>query len=224
MIEINLDESITNEKFWSQLFKLINCSYQIDYIKYKHKKYFNCSNMWNDAKIVIKKFKLLNIKPCHKDYECCGYFDCDSKRYNKKKVNLDEIEYVFSSQFDFEELFDYYDEKLLENINKIINQMNEMNEFNFEPKKIIFSSEKNIKIINENGFNDDHRGSDHTLLKLPFVSEVDLGKKFSLYDILVANFNLKSHKFDNWYELYCGTKCTQTYNSIIVSLDFDHGS
>jgi hypothetical protein len=45
------------------------------------------------------------------------------------------------------------------------------------------------------------------------------------FEILIgSNSNLKSHKFDNWYELYCGTKYTQKKNLVTIELEFDHGS
>jgi len=49
MYHIILDDSDINNKFWSQLFRIINKSYQIDFIKYKNKNYFNCSNQWYDG-------------------------------------------------------------------------------------------------------------------------------------------------------------------------------
>lgn len=249
MIEINITDSSTNNKFWTQLFRIINKSYKIDYVKYKNKKYFNCSNTWYDATTLLARLQQTNIKPCHKDHKCDGYRECDNNRYCKKNVESNEIEYVYSGTFNLYELYDEdyddyddyddndfdsedeeiynsKDKQLLKITNKkpneIISQISKLNLF--QTNEIKFISNKNIKIINRNGFNKDHRGSDHTLLKLPFVSEVDLGKEFTLYDLLVSNSNLKSHKFENWYELYCGTDSIQTNNSIIVRLNFDHGS
>jgi hypothetical protein len=235
MVEINLDELITNNTFWSKLFRIINRSYQIDHIKYKKRNYFNCSNLWYDYKLLVK--------PCHKNHECKGYFDCDNaSKYNKKYVEINQIEYIYSGIFDDsddeendeendeekddeeDDNNDYYkndNKNEYKESSKIIEQLSNLE---LGPKEIKFISKKNIKIINKNGFNNDHRGSDHTLLKLPFVSELELGTEFTLYDLLVANSNLKSHKFDNWYELYCGTKCKQTQNLVTIELDFDHGS
>ncbi len=50
--------------------------------------------------------QLSNIKLCHKDHKCNGYFECDSERYCKKNVELNDIEYVYSGTFDLEELLD----------------------------------------------------------------------------------------------------------------------
>lgn len=162
---------------------------------------------------------MLNIKPCHKDHICKGYFDCDSKRYCKKNVKPEEIEYVFKGSF-----YLNHEDEDIEADGIEDNLIIQIRDLNLKPNEIKFISEKNIIIINKHGFNDGHRGSDHTLLKLPFLNGVNLGKEFTLNDLLIANSNLKSHKFDNWYELYCGAKCEETTNSIFVSLKFDHGS
>lgn len=65
--------------------------------------------------------------------------------------------------------------------------------------------------------------TDHTIIKLPYVSEINLGKEFTLEDLLNANFNIKSHKFENHYELYCCTKCELYKNKIKINIEFDHG-
>jgi hypothetical protein len=56
------------------------------------------------------------------------------------------------------------------------------------------------------------------------LSEVQLDKEFNLYELILTNTNLKSHKFDKWYELYCGAKCKKIGNKIQINLEFDHGS
>lgn len=89
---------------------------------------------------------------------------------------------------------------------------------------IKFISNTNIKLTNKDGFNYDHRGLDHCVIELPFLTEINLGKEFTLEDLIISNTNLKSHKFDYWYELYYGTSCLNNDNFIEITLKFDHGS
>ncbi len=93
-----------------------------------------------------------------------------------------------------------------------------------KPEEIKFSTCKIIKFVNNRGINDDHRGYDHTKIKLPFLSEVQLDKEFSLYELIITNSNLKSHKFDKWYELYCGAKCKKIDDKIHINLKCVHSS
>jgi len=233
MHEINLLDISSDKNFWLQLFAVVNRDYQIDWIKYKNKNYFNCENTWYDAEEILEKMKEKNILPAHINHECCEYDECENKfKYNKTNTNISDIEYVFSGSIDLEDLADRVDDKHDNNnkninpesnykINKIILMISKLK---LEPKEIKFISEFNIKIVNKCGFNHDHKGSNHTLLKLPWIDEVNLGKEFTFFDLLSANYNLKSHKFDKWYELYCDVSCEKLNDLVIISLNFNHGS
>lgn len=234
MNQINIDKYVKNDIFWSQLFRGINNSYDIDYYIYKKKNSFNCSNQWYNTSNTIKRMKELNIKPCHKDHKCTGYSSCDNcYNYDRKKASLNNIKYIYSGNFklddedDADDADDADDDENNDENNNLIdtnNFLNQITKLNLEPEQIKFTTNKKIKIINKCGFNDDHRGSNHTLIELPFVSEISLDNEFTLYDLLVSNTNLKSHKFDNWYEMYCLASCSEKSDTIIVKLEFDHGS
>jgi hypothetical protein len=43
---------------------------------------------------------------------------------------------------------------------------------------------------------------------------------FFLEDLIIANINLKSHKFDYWYELYIGINVEEYDDYVVVSLDY----
>jgi hypothetical protein len=225
-MQIQLDELDNIDEFWSQLFRVISNSYSLDYVKYKGKNYFNCTNMWYEASDILGKYDG-DVKFCHKDHECGGYSDCDNcSKYNKRKVNSNEIKYFFSGKFstselavDEDDLTDTINKKILE-IEKYASTIDGISVL----KSIKFVSEKNVIVINQCGFNKDHRGSDHTLIKLPFETKIVLGNEFSLEDIVVSFTNLKSHKFDGWYELYCGAKCKINQDDMIMELNLDHGS
>lgn len=48
----------------------------------------------------------------------------------------------------------------------------------------------------------------------PFIiyKKIKLSKIFTLKDLIVCGFNLKSHKFDRFYELYLSTFCEVDVN------------
>lgn len=89
------------------------------------------------------------------------------------------------------------------------------------PKEI-----EKITLINISGTNEDHRGSDHVDIDLNLWDEIDLGGN-TLGDLATGFFCVKSHKFDNWYELYCGVKrieWNEETKTLEISIWFDHGS
>jgi hypothetical protein len=84
-----------------------------------------------------------------------------------------------------------------------------------------------LHIINISGFNRDSRGSDVSEHPLSFKELSIFEKEFSLYELGNALYNMKSHKFENWYEMWCDRpKFTyyKTKNTTIALIVFDHGS
>lgn len=283
-MNIFIDEQICmDEKFWTAMFKVINQSYRIGYIKYKGKNYFNCSSSRYDGDKTYNKMIQNNIKPAHKNHPCkCdwNYNDSDHKKFNKKKVSSNEIEYVYSGKFNVSIIEDYKkhllnlgkkmnmlfhdyfhsgnfniddlynrddmylfqcDENIInikltdeydlineldkDDARKIILDLDRVSKSNqLDKSQIKFSSSKPIQLVNNTGYNHDHRGLNHTLIELPFETKINLGKEFTLEDLIISNSNLKSHKFDYWYELFIGTNCVEYDNYIEIELKFDHGS
>ncbi len=158
------------------------------------------------------------------DFE--SWLDDEDDDENKKDEDTKKVQDVNNESEDIKKQI--HPTQLTEKPNIVESKINriirELTNLELEPKLIQFVSNKDIVITNNCGFNEDHRGSNHTILKLPFVSEVNLGKKFTFYDLLTANSNLKSHKFDNNYELFCETTCTDKNDLIEIELIFDHGS
>lgn len=281
-MEIILDNNIiSNKNFWNAIFKIINESYRIEYIVHKGKKYFNCSSSRYDGNKTLNRMIQNNIKPAHKNYECkCGfnYDDIIHKPYNRRKVNPNEIKYIYSGRFELNIIEDYKKYLLANNKHmsiffqdyfycgnfnlddlynfddycgdhgkkhcfepKLTNEYDKTKDLDEYSKKIIldlyknndldkseikFISNKDIKIINNTCYNDDYRGLNHTIIELPFLDEINLGKKFTLEDLIKTNSNLKSHKFDYWYELYigCDSNSNDNNNSLTIELKFCHGS
>lgn len=84
---------------------------------------------------------------------------------------------------------------------------------------------KNIEklyIINPHGKNNDHRGSDHCQIALPFEQILKIELPINLQDLYSALYTLRSHKWDRNYELYTGCKVNLKEEKVV--LKFDHGS
>lgn len=282
-MEIILEDDVVNSnEFWNTMFEIINESYRIEYIVNKGKNYFNCSSSRYDATKTLDKMELDKIKPAHINHIChCNWHyeqKPEHKKYNKRKVETNEIEYIYSGRFELNIIEDYkkflldnnkgmntylHDYLYSGNFNlddlyskddlylfdsdishydiKLTDKYDKTKDLDDESKKIIldlyannkiameevkFISGYDIVIKNKCGFNDDHRGLNHTLIELPFLTKINLGKKFTLKDLIISNSNLKSHKFDYWYELYTGCKVKKNIksNAVSIELKFDHGS
>jgi hypothetical protein len=88
----------------------------------------------------------------------------------------------------------------------------------------VFPKGKILILRNDNGVNDDHRGSDHTQIRLDF-NEIWVCRGNKMADLAEAYFRVKSHKFENCYELLCGINSIKEINQgYIITLGFDHGS
>jgi hypothetical protein len=191
---------------------LIDFIYQTVRIKYVYIfsnntkiKYYNRINKWHTHTID------------NTDVKCDGYFDCE----------LDDFETIKEKIY---YKFDYHPEYFSHNnddnykINKKIFHSLMTNNID----AIYLKSTKPINIINRMGFNEDHRGSNHTKIILDFfhVAKLIPAKNIITFkNFAVACFNIKSHKFDFWYELYFGVKHVITNDKYIdIEVDFDHGS
>ncbi len=98
---------------------------------------------------------------------------------------------------------------------------------------VLFPDHMKVEFVNPHGVNNDHRGSDHTEIGLDFHDYWVLrGPK--LRDFVEGYFRVKSHKFENWYELFGDVqKCELVQNhvnepektaTLTFTFDFDHGS
>jgi hypothetical protein len=159
---------------------------------------------------------------------------CKSK-LNRRLVKLDEFKYIFEGKVDFENhFFDEGDNNtkkvksvkndiLKKNIKSILYLIENTNIKN-PITNIKFILDKNIILQNNCEYNNDHRGLNHMIINLPFESNIKLPKEFTLENLVTSLYNLKSHKFDYWYELFCDTNVKVKDNEVIVNLNFDHGS
>ena len=83
---------------------------------------------------------------------------------------------------------------------------------------------KTLILQNTRGYNYDKRGSNKCDLYLEFYEEKEIALPVTLKQLADAFFRIKSHKFDSWYELYCGCKKVVSKNGVVLKVNFDHGS
>ncbi|HAA58993.1 MAG TPA: hypothetical protein DCE42_29835 [Myxococcales bacterium] len=97
----------------------------------------------------------------------------------------------------------------------------QLEELPHEVDRVVF--EGTLTLQNLSGENTDHRGADHCLLILPFRERITLHHP-TVRELVEALFVVKSHKFDTWYELYCGCTLEEGDDGVVISLEMDHGS
>lgn len=222
------EELYSSSVFWERLISLMISSYEISYFTYDDKNYINCTSLWYDHNTINKILLKNNITLCHENNNCTDYLDCYHKdKYNFIDPNTSDVEYNYFGTLDLERDEEFFIDEdnistLDENITNMFLHINSLLS-NIPLNEIIFSMDKNIKMKNKSGFNHDHRGSDHTLIKLPFKKSCQLNKEFSMQELLTAITNMKSHKFDENYEMFCSAKANIDEN-INVTLIFSHGS
>ena len=230
-MEIIIDKTLQDENFWEEMFFIISNAFRVKYIIYKYKIYFNCSNVWNDLNLKTLK-NTDNLKIAHDDIKCDNYYDCDNKKYNIINTTIDEIEYKFKwyDKCNLELVYEAYNDKYNDKNNTKNNRHKAQSVFNkikknkLKLKDVKFILSKPLEIKNISGYNDDHRGSDHTILKLPFLNKINLPNEFTLHDLVSTYTHLKSHKFENWYEMFVDITLKSTKTKTIIELNFDHGS
>lgn len=100
--------------------------------------------------------------------------------------------------------------------------------------KKLFDNETSIRLVNISGINYDHRGSNHFMYDLPH-NEVIILDNPTLGEFINAIYLIKSHKTDNWYELFDKVQLqlfkslddidvNDKNNKLSIKLKFDHGS
>lgn len=196
-----IDETDINTSF-NCLIRLVLENCRIGYVEHQGCKYFNRQNQWNDCE-----------QDCNDKNSCLGYWDCEFLKRIKPK---DDISYFLRMDV---ELVDTIEDK---QENK--RMANLINRFGWDTP-LFESSLSTITLVNSSGFNDDHRGSDHTKLILDFNNEWTVkGNRF--VDFAEAVFRIKSHKFDTWYEMFCEShsESNLTGDKFVVMCEFDHGS
>lgn len=106
------------------------------------------------------------------------------------------------------------DKKIIEVFQEIVK--------NKDLENIHFCTNKPIIMRNQTGICDEHRGSNHTKLKLKFYDKVLLSKQFTLLDFVINCYKLKSHKFDKYFEHCEYIDLVENTDCYVLSLYFKH--
>lgn len=207
---INLKE-YANDELKSILHDLIKFCYnttEIRYVTYKDRKYYNSTNQWYDRK----------EEPGdeNRDYdpnmECENYdSDCDFDKIYPKKS--DKVQYIIE-----------YNKKLTNWNDDYVNTDLIRKILHIGPEKVLLTGLDFISVDNHRGVNPDHRGSDHCKIYLECYDTFRMGCPIDLLTFANNLYRIKSHKWDKWYELFCGVVLINNKDSLRIIMEFDHGS
>jgi hypothetical protein len=226
-IDLSKQTNKTIKHFFDGLFRYIYKLTNIKFVEYDSKLYFQTSNQWGGGKPTGLDQSEIS-KLAHKDFKCNGYWDCDCKNKKSKPTPTKEmIKYIYSwRSWILNDIKEYCDDELdpcvfpaLKSIDKFIGSNREKQSENIQ---IILS--KPLIINNTSGFNSDHRGSDHIPLTLPYSFHEHMDSTITLKELIDVAYLIKSHKFDYWYELFCGVRSIKNNDFIELNIGFDHGS
>jgi len=193
----------------NDLFNYLNYQTIFSHVKFNGLPYYERSNIWSsyDGKRPIYDPDI----ECDNDihiWECTGPPSIFPTKYDVLRF---VIEYhPFHKNLDPSQI--YTNPKLIEQISKIL------------PQNILLVGYETIKFYNPHGYNEDHRGSDHCKIRLPFNDTIERNTFLTLQDFAIIYYTMKSHKWDTNYEMFCGATHTKYNHNIFIRLEFDHGS
>lgn len=192
------------------VFKYINGATRFHHIEFNGLPYYETNNLW--ATCNIEKRPSYDV-----DVPCGSYRGCGCSRAPTIFPNdNDKIKYIL--EYNEIDVLSWFDNPKYENFVSHISQ--------FAFQNVLLIGFDNLTIINNHGRNDDHRGSDHCNVYLPMHDKVSMKKYATLYDLAITYYKLKSHKWDDNYEMFCHaeTRMQTKSGNAEVFLTFDHGS
>lgn len=202
--------SIDNLEILNFTFEYISKVTHFHHIELNGNPYYETDNMWSTY--AIKK------RPSYDENILCkAYLKCDRKPIIYPNTH-DKIKYILRYYYGQGECDSEVDEpQYVEFVSQISP---------YKLKNILLIGFNNLTVINKCGENKDHRGSNHCNVFLPMHNNVNMKKYATLYDLAIAYYKLKSHKWDNNYEMFCGvnTRMRKGSGNAKVFFTFDHGS
>jgi len=180
------------------------------HVIFNDKPYYELFNMWQNKEVT-------NRPDYDSDIECDGSDDCDiDEDILIYPNNDDKLEYVIEKHKDMKHMYSLFENCDINLLEKIHNN---------DLDKIFLVGYEKLTICNVRGWNDDHRGSNHCRIVLDQICDINIQNMITMKQFIDICYQLKSHKWDTWYELYCGIKYFGTKkNKISLSITFDHGS
>lgn len=154
----------------------------------------------------------------------CEYDDYDLLYYEFETNLMQDNKYAYELIKDLDNT--YKNEEL-------INELHNYLLLTKSPKKLRLNNIRQIQLINNNGINKDSSGIRDLDWKLHFWDEymINNDDNIRFHDLIIAVHKIKSHKFDNWYELYTNISEFHVLDhgygkkkDIIAVIKFDHRS
>lgn len=210
-----LDLSRYDDGRWIRLFDFINFFIEIDYVYTRDKRdektfikiYRNRGNMWYDG---------LSKKRVCKEYSECSFIDYATTElpiFYKLKIEKDR-ENIKTELYNSDEEVD----------------QKEMDLFTGCSLDTKFICPKPIQLEhNSDKPNYDHRGSNHTKIILLWNKNwtvIPKNDTITLGELAECYYRIKSHKWDQNYELFCRSKIDSArFDDVIrIKMTFDYGS
>ncbi|AVL95246.1 hypothetical protein ma859 [Moumouvirus australiensis] len=154
--------------------------------------------------------------------------------YGEPKFISNEMEdnkYIYKFKYELKEICFLEEDNNIELIREIHQYLTEKS-----PKNLILKDIHTIKLINDDGNNEEKGGVRNLDWKLHFWPEYIISSEddLKLHDLIIAAYKIKSHKFETWFEMFskinsndsiiwCFSKNKNKCKEITVVLDFDHG-
>lgn len=200
-LKINIAE---DPKYAEDLIRYAYETTSISSVVYEGLHYYERSNIWGGESESRPEYD--------PDISCGNYSLCEviPDIYPEDGTKVEYILHYDKSEVYFNET--YENEELIRKL------------LHCDPYKTQLNGYERIVLENMNGENMDHRGSDHCKVNLAFYDSYDIVLPITLYEFMKACYRIKSHKYDKWYELYCGADVSEEGEVIYVSVIYDHGS
>jgi hypothetical protein len=153
------------------------------------------------------------------DNDSNGIDYCDYYRHKLTFVGHYNKDDTYIYEFD-KYLYDYYENELL---------VEELHNFLLKnsPKNLHLDEFKYVILSNHHGINNDARGIRCLDWKLYFWEEFNVydDAGITLHNLIIAAYKIKSHKFENYYELFCDISDLRIDDDCLyINAKFDHES
>lgn len=225
-----IDLALFSPAEWDDLFQLVVDSVRLEYVESAGLVYCNNENEWSDVQ-PIHPLAAARRDPAGIDPPCTAYLEAESCSRRALSVQKDPVNFFFSFQPDL----DRFGRKKTRPgpTNAILSSLMAWCQAQEQPAdelpgqallNNIWFRLDTLTLFNSVGVNHDHRGSDHVAIRLPWAPQTDLNGPFTMKQLADAVFTLKSHKWDNNYEMFCSSTVTFRDGHCQVGLVFDHGS
>jgi len=206
--------NVNNDSIIPDLLKYIFYTIDFHYIKYNGLPFYETNNIWNiNRRITDRPYYDIN-EDCYTSSHLLS--DCKFKPtiYPEKRDTL-KFYYIKEEDFPLNNLFidDFHNKNIIETINFFIAN-------NMCIKKILLIGYDRLTIKNISNSINNHLGSDHCNIKLPFLREIMIDKYIDFKQLIDYYYIIKKNKWDKNFEVLNDVLVLHDKNNIEVFLDF----